>query len=566
MENIKIEKRGINILTGKILECKHMSPFLGQNDKTPGWDGEIYLYEKNKQYSNEFFKGKIQVQVKSTEKIKNNSYTLKRTYLDMFDKDGNGTLLFVVDVTNEKVYYKNLFPVEIKKILKQFKNGQKTKSIKIELAADKNINIIDKVCDFFWENSLLQRNTECINIENFQKYEEELNNTEKVKIINFNKEEYIYISDNIIGKYKYVFGDIGDIKKTFSSEQEVIIGDKTYLLQVRMSSTLDKLNEIIIEDTLILKENEVIFNLGNKNIKETIIIFEFILNFIKNKKLIIKDGCVFELNNFPEMDFKYISEIFNFLKALDDKLENYGAVFNNAIKEFSDRDWKIFNQLVNLEKNANINGNTIYSIRINNKLIFILAIKYNDGKIKSYNYFEKFKKIEELSTLKFLLKVNEKIYEYSTYITMNKEQLINALNMNVKTIEGSIIELYTPELYEKYTIFLLEVLNAYDETRETKWLELAEMIITLIISKQKENNNIDIINKYQILRRKRKLTDKEKNELKNIYDSDDNIMVKASCAILIDNSYDFKFNFEKLNKKEKEEFQKYPIYNLFNLE
>ena len=43
-------------------------------------------------------------------------------------------------------------------------------------------------------------------------------------------------------------------------------------------------------------------------------------------------------------------------------------------------------------------------------------------------------------------------------------------------------------------------------------------------------------------------------------------MVKASCAILIDNDYDFKFNFEKLNEKEKEEFQKYPIYNLSNLE
>ena len=91
------------------------------------------------------------------------------------------------------------------------------------------------------------------------------------------------------------------------------------------------------------------------------------------------------------------------------------------------------------------------------------------------------------------------------------------------------------------------------------------MIITLIIKKQKDNN-IYIINKYQILRRKRKLTDKEKNELKNIYDSDDNIMVKVSCSILIGNSYDFKFNFEKLNEKEKEEFQKYPIYNLLNLE
>lgn len=138
--------------------------------------------------------------------------------------------------------------------------------------------------------------------------------------------------------------------------------------------------------------------------------------------------------------------------------------------------------------------------------------------------------------------------------------------MNTQTIEKSIKKIYMPELYEKYTIFLLEVLNAYDETRETKWLELAEMIITLIISKQKENNNIYIINKYQILRRKRELTNKEKNELKTIYDSDENIMVKASCAILIGNSYDFEINFEKLNEKEKEEFQQYPIYNLLNLE
>lgn len=138
--------------------------------------------------------------------------------------------------------------------------------------------------------------------------------------------------------------------------------------------------------------------------------------------------------------------------------------------------------------------------------------------------------------------------------------------MNTQTIEKSIKKIYTPELSEKYTLFLLEVLMAYDETKEARWLELSEMIITLIISKEKENNNIYIINKYQILRRKRKLTDKEKNELKAIYDSDKNVMIKASCAILIDNSYDFKFNFEKLNEKEKEEFQKYPIYNLLNLE
>ena len=156
MTNRQIEISGVSILQRKIAKFNHLEPFINNNDKTPGWDGEIYLYdknEKNKEHSNQFFRGKIQVQVKSTEEIRNNSYTLKKTYLDMFDKDGNGTLLFVVDVTNKKVYYRNLLQQEIKRILEEFNDYQETKSIKIKLAADKNINIIDKVCENFWKNS-----------------------------------------------------------------------------------------------------------------------------------------------------------------------------------------------------------------------------------------------------------------------------------------------------------------------------------------------------------------------------------------------------------------------------
>lgn len=55
MANIDIEKRGINILKGKILECKHMLPYLGENDKTPGWDGAIYLYDKNEKFNDDKF-------------------------------------------------------------------------------------------------------------------------------------------------------------------------------------------------------------------------------------------------------------------------------------------------------------------------------------------------------------------------------------------------------------------------------------------------------------------------------------------------------------------------------
>jgi len=566
MENIEIEKRGINILEKKILSCGHMFPFLGQNDKTPGWDGTIYLYdknEKNKQYSNKFFKGKIQVQVKSTEKIRNNSYSIEKIYLEMFAKDGNGTLLFVVDVTNKKVYYKNLFPVETKKILKQFKNGQKTKSIKIELAADKNINIIDKVCENFLEHSKIQRNVTKIDSQN---YKDILEKNMEFKITKFDEDIYVYIKDNRTKKYNYMLNDIEKLMLTDSKKIEILSNNNKYLLKVEKVFSDMKLKKIIIGNTIIVEKgiNKINFELNNNNIKDTIEMLKFILDCIKEKKIVIDNIFSIDFKEIPKEQIIFFEERLKYLEKIENKLDKYGVELKNKIKDFSEDDWKMFNILINLNNYKKVEEKNIVYLEIKNKFIFVLLIKDKGGLIKDYNYFEETKE-------DFEMVVNDVHYKYSPYITLKKEELIKALNMNTRIIEKSIKNIYSYELSEYYNSFLLEVLNAYDETREIKWLELSEMIITLIIKKQKQkekenDNNIYIINKYQVLRRKRKLTDKEKKELKNIYDTDDNIMVKASCAILIDNDYDFKFNFEKLNEKEKEEFQKYPIYNLSNLE
>lgn len=561
MANIDIEKRGINILKGKILECKHMLPYLGENDKTPGWDGTIYLYdknEKNKQYSNKFFKGKIQVQVKATEKIRNNSYSIEKIYLEMFAKDGNGTLLFVVDVTNKKVYYKNLFQVEIEKILEQFKNGQKTKSIKIELAESEGKNIIDKVCENFWEHSKIQRNVTKIDSQN---YNDILEDNMEFKITKFDEDMYVYIKDNRTKKYNYMLNDIQEIMMTNSRKIEILSNNNKYLLKIEYVFSDMKLKKVIIGDTITISTttSRIDFELENTNIKDTIEIIKFILDCIKEQKIEIKDLLSIDLKGFPKEYGIFFEERLAYLKKIQNKLNKYGVEFENKIKDFNEDDWKMFNILINLNNYKKAQENNIVYLEIKDKFIFVLLIKEKEGLIKDYNYFEEIKESFECI-------LEDKLYKFSPYITLKKEELIKALNMNTRTIEKSIKKIYTPELSEYYNSFLLEVLKAYDETKETKWLKLAEMIITLIISKEKENNNIYIINKYQILKRKRKLTDKEKNKLKAIYDSDDNIMIKASCAILIGNSYDFKFNFEKLNKKGKEEFQKYPIYNLFNLE
>lgn len=561
MTNVQIEQQGINILKQKLLEFQYMIPYITENDKTGGWDGEIHLFakdEKNKQNSNKFFRGKIQVQVKSTRKIKNNSYSIEKTYLDMFAKDGNGTLLFVVDVINKKVYYKNLFQVEIEKILEQFKDGQKSKSIKIKLVEREEKNIIDKVCENFWKHSKIQRNVTKIDSQN---YKDILEKNREFKITKFDGDTYVYIKDNITKKYNYMLNDIQEIMMTNSRKIEILSNNNKYLLKIEYVFSDMKLKKVIIGDTITISTttNRIDFELENTNIKDTIEIIKFILDCIKEQKIEIKDLLSIDLKGFPKEYGIFFEERLAYLKKIQNKLNKYGVEFKNKIKDFNEDDWKMFNILINLNNYKKAQENNIVYLEIKDKFIFVLLIKEKEGLIKDYNYFEEIKESFECI-------LEDKLYKFSPYITLKKEELIKALNMNTRTIEKSIKKIYTPELSEYYNSFLLEVLKAYDETKETKWLKLAEMIITLIISKEKENNNIYIINKYQILKRKRKLIDKEKNELKAIYDSDDNIMIKVSCAILIDNSYDFKFNFEKLNKKEKEEFQKYPIYNLLNLE
>lgn len=385
------------------------------------------------------------------------------------------------------------------------------------------------------EHSKIQRNVTKIDSQN---YKDILEKNMEFKITKFDEDIYVYIKDNRTKKYNYMLNDIEKLMLTDSKKIEILSNNNKYLLKVEKVFSDMKLKKIIIGNTIIVEKgiNKINFELNNNNIKDTIEMLKFILDCIKEKKIVIDNIFSIDFKEIPKEQIIFFEERLKYLEKIENKLDKYGVELKNKIKDFSEDDWKMFNILINLNNYKKVEEKNIVYLEIKNKFIFVLLIKDKGGLIKDYNYFEETKE-------DFEMVVNDVHYKYSPYITLKKEELIKALNMNTRTIEKSIKNIYS--------------------------YELSEMIITLIIKKQKEkenDNNIYIINRYQVLRRKRKLTDKEKKELKNIYDTDDNIMVKASCAILIDNDYDFKFNFEKLNEKEKEEFQKYPIYNLSNLE
>lgn len=110
---------------GKVVDrFESMRPFLETNDKVPIWDGEIWLYDNINQ-SNEYFKGKIPVQIKGISvdsfSKKSRKYRLERSHLEAYLKE-YGTMFFVVEIIDSdrtKIFFKSLLPVDIDEVLEE---------------------------------------------------------------------------------------------------------------------------------------------------------------------------------------------------------------------------------------------------------------------------------------------------------------------------------------------------------------------------------------------------------------------------------------------------------------
>lgn len=45
MHKSTVEEKAITHLKDSLLNCPRLHPYLSVNDKTPSWDGEVFLYD-----------------------------------------------------------------------------------------------------------------------------------------------------------------------------------------------------------------------------------------------------------------------------------------------------------------------------------------------------------------------------------------------------------------------------------------------------------------------------------------------------------------------------------------
>ena len=137
LNNKTIETLSVSAVKNSIITSELLEPFISDNDKESSWDGNVYIY-KDKSKKKESLQGRMPVQVKGKESNvlseSEISYSMKIVDLRNYLNDG-GCVLFVVYIDNKgestKIYYNELTPIKLRKILKE-KKKKKSKTIHLK--------------------------------------------------------------------------------------------------------------------------------------------------------------------------------------------------------------------------------------------------------------------------------------------------------------------------------------------------------------------------------------------------------------------------------------------------
>lgn len=566
---------------GKVVDrFESMRQFLETNDKIPIWDGEIWLYN-NVNHSNEYFKGKIPVQIKGTSvkrfSGKSIKYKLEKSHLQAYLKE-HGTMFFVVEIINSdttKIFFKSLLPVDIDEILKKMGKNKSKLEVFYELKEEE----FELICRNFISDSGRQ-NKRLIQIGKsgmtFDSYTSSIIGNEELDIDQylFNYGAYLY------GKVPDYGIEIPIKKLIFDTKYEQIemkvgMEDKVYYEYITIKKTKDERNTSFGESFRLISSSPGKFNINFKEsgtlerrIKDT----GFFIEVIKNKCLFI-NGSRMDISIPVEERKEMQSSFIDRLKELKEVQEAFFKINIKLEDDFSnyDKDIKkvmILRDIVLKRKDfSNIKKKDYHILTIGKfKILLVQGLgKYRNEIINIFDY-------DQLKE-KYRIVVSQdedfnKSAEHSIYTGFKVKDLFQFSNLNIDSIEQSLLEAnYGYDFcFELTNKFLLQMLDYYDNYLTTSDnLRVLDMVANVFeyLEDRSDQDVLYFINKMQTLKRKRELTFEEKEEIIEMKEKHaKSETLKCAFHILLGHKAEFEVIFNKLVEEDRKTITEYPIYNL----
>lgn len=585
-----IEKVATSSIENLISRNSYLKPIIDNNDKTPVWDGDVFVYRtKDRNKSNNDLIGRVPVQVKGYEveridniNLKNIKFRVDKEDMQKYLTDG-GVIYFVVyvDKNTEKIFYNSLLPLDLARLMKKY-SQQKTFEIELKSLPVEERKLADIFLDFV-QNRKKQQGTlipEILHIDDIEKIQDEIrefkfsySTVEPKESILFKelttRDFYIYAEPKGIGNpipFERVSNAIVNI------QHKLVISIKGQVYYHDAYVQWEKgLSRIVCGKSLKISLNNISENkIANFNVKaefkgslnEQLNDLYFIRALVLNKEFSINEHSI----PYDNFNFEHKEDLYRRISDLEHikyRLEHYGVKSDldlDAITEEEEFKLSLLMEEEPLIKKYNINlsESNLLKLEIAN-ITIILTVKEdsNKGIYKIYDFFKDEWKVTYVSP------DGSNHIPVSQFLILNKDGLL-ADNINTQKIIKDIQKYHGDgKNLDCVNNFLLEAIKAYDK-KAAQQIELKSLIEKLSnwLYEQSKENYI-FLNLAQVKYRLNQLNEIDKEKIINIsLSNQDDIDIMAATSILLDKKENAEFLIEKMNPEQRDLFMSYPIYYL----
>lgn len=581
MEKSITEKLGISALNTYLCTCGCIEPHIDTNDKTPMWDGFLFVYKTPDQLNNENFSYRVPVQVKASEckdaPFPNQTkHSIPITNLKNYHNDG-GAVFFKVLTRNQdsEIYVSFLTKEKIEKLLDGHKTKkQKTTTIVLEKKPE---SVDDLLADL--RRIYLQKTHPLIDFSTINgkknvtlkfSTKKPIGNVDPLAHLASRPVDEMLSFDDLPCEFIVKGGPVR-LKFITTSHSKISIKGKTYYTEFKREYD-DQETRIFVGKNCVIKINNqengffvrFSFTFRPSSIEENISELKFLLA-VKEYKQICFDSYKIDLDKFDEKD-----EIFDIWKTSLKFWQDVKKLFQTLqlpldldFKDITEREESDLNILINSllynkKINANVDGNRFYDFIIIGVIIRVVALKFNDNTIRLF----------DINDLESVYIDDNKKYRtlpvYSSIFEMN--ELPDNLRLSNLVDTYKQFERKNNEVVLRANLDLLNMLNHYDKKPNEKLLNAAFELSKWLKNKKTNkfpNTTAIILNYLQTIKRmNRGYSRYEKSLLNGIVPKDDGECF--ACCLLNDDIEGATKYFRQLSKNVQDEFKKMPIYHFMN--
>lgn len=554
-------------------------PRIPRGDKDPAWDGCIYLLSEDKSTK----RIPVQVKGKTRKSLPNKpSYPVSVLNLKNYLRDG-GILYCVVFIVEDKkfLYYAKLAPVDLKRFIKAA-NGQATISIPLRKfdkdVAEMELEMQDFCNDCKRQTSFVDAPTLSIDdaIKQGHKINFQVSGTQKKNGGYSFFEEPVYLYAEIQKGDTKMYYPLGDQAYMVMAgphvKEDVIANGHTYFNEYVVLGFGDE-RQYIVNDILniqyrridgMVQPSTTKIHSNAKMLSSKIHELHFILDMFTSHQVKLGQN-LFKFNDVTESQINEVSEELNYWNRTRELFDKLHITEDIEIGKFSKLDKDNLSMLMGaiLDSKPISDPNEIdvvAHIHIGKYKIFLLVEKNEDNTYTISDFFDGADRMcfayeegneQRLMTSMFTVFFNNPGFEYFANVDYSKM---------LPSYEEALR--YNPFLCARANNDMLMALKAYDSMPE-KDDKLYNAILSLndwITERSSKDETIHVVNKYQILKRKRDLTKDEKKVLCNILMTPNlGCDTRTAIHLLLDNDTQAEMCYDEMDANQQAFFDSLPI-------